>query len=69
VSVRFFCDVYEKELLKADHDRLKLQWGKVTIEVITAVDDAWNSGQICHKCIREVIEKGEPFKPEIGRAW
>lgn len=61
MSTKHFCDVCEKEMTNpAEHDRVKRRLGKVEIEIMRSVAGAWNGGHVCHQCILNVVNTGEP---------
>jgi hypothetical protein len=43
-----------------DHLRLKLTLGEFAVEVMHCNNGTWNAGQVCHKCIKEIVAKGKP---------
>ena len=55
--IRYFCDVCGKEITREmpDNRRLTAEAGRLRIEVVTAIDNAWNGGHVCHDCIRAAI--------------
>jgi len=53
--VRYFCDICAKEMSRQDQERIKVRRGRVSVEVMTALDNGWNGGQICHDCIVDVV--------------
>lgn len=59
MSAKFYCDVCRREMRKADHERLRLKHGNVRVEVMSCYKRVWNGGHVCHKCIRDVIQKGK----------
>jgi hypothetical protein len=61
MAAKFYCDVCETELKPEDHGRIKRQLGRVRIEIMRAVDNTWNGGYTCHRCVLDVVKGGEPF--------
>jgi hypothetical protein len=59
---KYFCDRCKNELKTEDHVRLKLRLGDHSIEVMTALNDVWNNGNICHKCVKEIVARGKACK-------
>jgi len=67
VSARYFCDQCGNELQDSDHERLKgfiLQrrsddmkkiYPKMMFEVMTGMNEKWNSGHFCHACIKKAV--------------
>lgn len=53
--IKYFCDICGKELSRQNQGRIKVRRGRVSVEVMTALDDGWNSGHLCHDCIIDVI--------------
>ncbi len=60
MAAKYYCDNCGEELTDADHERLRLRLGGVTVEVIHAFQNTWNGGHVCHACIKNVVVKGEP---------
>lgn len=59
---KYFCDRCHKELKPKDHSRLKRTLGNCSIEIMTALNNTWNSGSFCHDCVVEVVVKGKDIK-------
>jgi DNA-directed RNA polymerase subunit RPC12/RpoP len=56
---KYFCDVCGKSA-KGDHgNRIIRQLGKVTIEVMVALNRTWNAGIVCEKCVLKAVNKGK----------
>jgi len=53
--IKYFCDICGTELSRQDQGRIKVRRGRVSVEIMTALDNGWNSGQICHSCIVDVV--------------
>lgn len=55
--IKYFCDVCGKEILPKTEDakRLIFKHMRLTVEIITAIDDTWNAGNVCHDCIRLAV--------------
>jgi hypothetical protein len=53
--VKYFCDICGKEMSDQDRGRIKVKRGRVSVEIMTALDGIWNNGQICHSCIVDVV--------------
>ena len=66
MAARYYCDGCGEEMKETDHGRLRLRLGSITIEVIHAFQNTWNGNNICHACIRNVINKGEPASEACG---
>jgi hypothetical protein len=55
-----FCDVCGNEIpQKRAGKRLLFKKGRVTAEIMVAVDDTWNAGHVCAECLKEVFRSGE----------
>lgn len=59
MSIKYYCDVCKHEMRKSDHPRLKVRLGDVRVEVMTAFRNTWNTGDICHSCVKKVVAKGK----------
>jgi len=57
--IRMYCDQCGEEI--ETKNRLKRRLGRVSVEVIVAVDGTWNGGHVCHNCIIEAVSKGQPM--------
>ena len=60
MSVKWFCDVCKKEMKRNVVDkRLKgmvdFSDKRVLIEVMVGVENTWNDGEICMKCLHDVL--------------
>lgn len=53
--VKYFCDICGAEMSRQDQGRIRVRRGRVSVEIMTALDDTWNNGQICHSCIVDVV--------------
>lgn len=54
-----FCDMCGLEFPLNEAGKRKLfKLGRVTAQVIVAVDDIWNAGHICPRCLEDVITQG-----------
>lgn len=62
MSAKYYCDRCQSELKKHEGDRLKVSIGKFTVEVMHCAHNVWNSGNLCWKCVREIVAKGKPAK-------
>jgi hypothetical protein len=40
---------------RQDQGRIRVRRGRVSVEIMTALDNTWNNGQICHSCIVDVV--------------
>ena len=62
--VKYFCDVCETEVTKREYivKRYRPSLGKVECEIMVRIDGIWNSGCICLKCLKEVLNKGREKK-------
>ena len=58
--VRYFCDVCGEELRKGESARVHGEVGRVSFEVMTAIDGTWNNGLICHACVVKAINSCYP---------
>lgn len=41
------------------NDRLKGKIGRISFEVITAIDGTWNGGHVCRKCLISAINSAQ----------
>jgi len=56
---RCYCDACGKEIPVEDSMyRLKATKGRVTAEVMVAIDKTWNHGHICESCLLDVLNTG-----------
>lgn len=53
--VKYFCDICGAEMSRQDQGRIRVRRGRVSVEIMTALDNTWNNGQICHSCIVDVV--------------
>ena len=53
--IKYFCDICGKELKKSDRTRLTGSFHRLAFEVVVALDNDWNAGNVCHACIRHAI--------------
>jgi hypothetical protein len=65
MSTKAFCDLCGEELKKRDHDRVRRALGRVSVEVLTAVDGTWNGGHVCHRCVMQVVRDGKDVKGAV----
>lgn len=63
MSARYYCDACGNELLPWEHKRLTGTLGRISFEVLVAVDGTWNKGHVCRYCLREAI-KNAPQETE-----
>lgn len=55
-----FCDACGTEIPRKEAGKhLLFERGRVTAEIMVAVDNTWNAGHVCADCLREVIAQGE----------
>lgn len=56
---KWFCDRCGKEIPKGDPSHKRLEGvnieGRFSVEVTTGVDQVWNSGLLCHDCVRALV--------------
>jgi hypothetical protein len=68
--IKTYCDACGNELKAEEHERLRLRFGRVTVEVMRAVDKVWNSGHVCYACVRDAVARGTPAgkdcEPTLG---
>lgn len=73
--VKYFCDICGKEIPPdaESHKRLKRTVGRLSFEVLTAIDSVWNAGHVCHDCIVAAINlRGDipgPMSTSDGVKW
>lgn len=58
--IKIYCDRCGVELKETN--RLRLCMGHIAVEIIHYVDRCANKGHVCHKCIKEIVAKGEQWK-------
>lgn len=59
MSITRRCDKCGKKMKDHEVKRLKKTLGGISVEIIVAVDDVWNAGDVCWTCIEYVVEKGD----------
>ena len=68
--IRFFCDVCGAEITGSASGRLIGRLGRLTVEVMSAIDGVWNGGQVCADCMKKAVaasaEKDWAIKQESG---
>ena len=62
--VKFFCDVCGSEVAGHEDGRLKGEVGRISFEVMTAIDGTWNGGHVCRKCLISAINASQ--EAEVG---
>jgi hypothetical protein len=62
MSAEYRCDRCGEKLKANEGRRLKVKLGKFSVEIMHANDGTWNAGDICHKCVRDVVAKGKPIR-------
>lgn len=60
--IKYFCNKCGRELKKGDHDRVRRKLGSFKVEIMIAVNDVWNAGELCHKCIIKIVNEGKRFR-------
>ena len=60
MSAKYYCDRCEKELKKHEGGRLIVSLNKWGVEVMHSQGSTWNAGNLCWKCVREIVAKGKP---------
>ena len=63
MNILQMCDVCG-DSLKRNYvsNRLKLKRGRFTAEIMVIRDSTCNSGEICLKCLRDVLSRGKESK-------
>jgi hypothetical protein len=57
--IKVFCDVCGKELQRnAAVDRIKRRKANVTVEVLVAYKEVWNTGDVCEGCVIGIVANG-----------
>jgi len=56
--IKLFCDNCGAAISE-DFNRTIFKLGKVTVDVIVAVNDVWNKGHTCLECVRKTVAEGE----------
>lgn len=59
---KFYCDVCKREMAPDECLRLEVRLGAVTVEVTHKLNETWNSGHVCHGCIKATVAGGKPVK-------
>ena len=63
MSIIQMCDVCGASLGRNYvSSRLQLKRGRFTAEIMLKRDSTYNTGEICLKCVREVLAKGKEVK-------
>lgn len=61
MSSKVFCDVCGKEIQRnAAVDRIKRRASNVTVEVMVAYKNVWNTGDVCECCVIKIVSGGNP---------
>lgn len=60
MSIRFYCDVCDKEMPAIERDSLQLQYGQVKVKVIATYLD--RIGDVCHACIKGAVANGHYYE-------
>lgn len=57
--IKYLCDVCGKEMQRnAAVDRIKRRKANVTVEVLVAYKETWNSGDVCEACVIAIVSNG-----------
>src|ERR1043166_6215104 len=68
--IRYFCDRCDRELTGRDNkvsNRVAAHDGLIKVEVHVARDCTWNTGEICHRCVVELVVKSLSIPPGHGK--
>lgn len=50
-------------MAEAPHgNRIKRTFGRVSVEVLVALDGTWNGGEICRSCVIQAVAQGDDSK-------
>jgi len=53
--IKVFCDICGKEITGKSNEKLKGKVGRLSFDVLTAIDDVWNGGHVCVECLRKAV--------------
>ena len=56
---KIFCDICGTEITDYAGSRMKGESGRLSVEVIVAIDKVWNGGHACVSCIRKALEQAD----------
>lgn len=60
---KYFCDGCGMPMAEAPHgNRIKRTFGRVSVEVLVALDGTWNGGEICRSCVIQAVAQGDDSK-------
>ena len=54
----YTCDRCGYKMKPADHERIKVEFEGVLVEIISGWKNVWNGGHICHRCVRAAVKHG-----------
>ncbi len=65
--IKYYCDVCREEIKEGEQNYVsetlehsqEYKTGKVTINVMVGIDDVFSRGQLCKKCLIEVMRSFE----------
>lgn len=59
--IRHYCDVCKTEIKERNYvdERYKPKLNMVRCEIVVNIGNTWNKGDICKKCLIEVVVKGK----------
>lgn len=66
MSAKYFCDVCGNEMKASEHARLRLEINDVSVEIMHSFKGVWNSGHVCHGCLKKIVAEGEPSEHKLG---
>ncbi|MBC8488486.1 MAG: hypothetical protein H8D45_20860 [Bacteroidetes bacterium] len=54
--IKYYCDVCGQELTRNYvGNRLRSNYNNVSVEVMVAIGNVWNEGELCGTCLKDVI--------------
>ena len=56
--LKYFCDICGKDITDYRASRLVGRSGRLTVEVMTAIDGTWNGGHACEDCVKAAVLAG-----------
>lgn len=59
MSAVYKCDVCGRKMKASDHQRLRVRFGDIRVEIMTCFRNVWNAGNICHACVKQAVAKGK----------
>lgn len=66
MTIKYFCSMCGKPCDPTKHNsfnRIHRKKGRITVEVMVAIDNTWNGGEVCKTCVLDTVAKGKDIKP------